>query len=408
MKEHYLAPVRITTLLCCGALSSTAFASGFRIPEVSIAGLSMGSALVADTQTAGAMHYNPAAMAFHEQHTLVAGVMNIHPSSSVTPTLGTPAESQGESNILVPNIFYAQQFNEQMSWGIALNVPFGLETQWPDETFTAYAGALDPLEPEQTKLEMFNLNPNMAYKISANTSIAVGVDYYVVRKLTFNTQSIAIEGDGKDLGWNIGLQHVMNDWSFGLAYRSSVKVDLDGTVDATGVGSTKSDATAEVEFPSLLQLGARYQINPAMALEFDVERTGWSSFDIVEIKHSSLGIPNPVNGEHSWSNTTTYRLAGSYQATPSTQLRFGYALDETPQGEEHFSPRVPDSDRQTFSIGFAHTMRQAEGKLSVEAGYMYVLLDDRTVNATTPETVPVNGKYKTDAHLVGIGITSQF
>lgn len=382
-----------------------AFASGFRIPEVSIAGLSMANALVADTKIAGAMHHNPAAMAFQQQHTLVAGMMNIHPDSSVTPDIGSAAESQGESNILVPNIFYANQFNENMSWGIALNVPFGLETKWPAGTFGAYTLAGQAaFEPEQSKLQMFNLNPNLAYQVGTSTSFALGIDYYVVKKLTFNTQAVAIEGDGRDLGWNIGLQHAMNDWSFGLAYRSSVKVDLEGTVDATGVGSTKTDASAELEFPSLMQLGARYQINPAIAVEFDIERTGWSSFDTVEIKHTSLGIPNPINGEHSWSNTTTYRIGGSYQATPSTQLRFGYARDETPQSEEHFSPRVPDSDRQAFSVGFAHTMRQPEGKLNVEAGYMYVLLDDRTVSATTL----VNGEYKSDAHLVGIGISSQF
>ena len=382
-------------------LPLTAQASGFRIPEISVAGIGTSNALVADTTTPGALPYNPAAMAFHADRNLVAGVMNIRPTTEVTPTGGTATESEGEANVQTPSLYYMDHINQKAAWGVAVNVPFGLETKWPNETFPNYAGPYDSFEPEQSKLEMVNINPNVAYRIDDKTSVAFGIDYYVVRKLTLNTQAIGIEGGGRDHGWNIGIQHVRDAWSFGLSYRSSVLVELDGSVK---VGPTKSNASAELKFPSLLQIGARYQINNDWAAEFDIERTGWSSFDTVEIEHTSPGIPNPINGVHKWSDTTTYRLGGKYQASPVTELRFGYTRDATPQNEEHFSARVPDSDRQTLSVGVAYSLQQVAHGLTLEAGYMYIRLDNRAVSATTFE----NGKYESSAHVVGVGVSTRF
>ncbi len=75
-------PPRTTTtaVLLCGLMTAnTAFASGFRIPEASIAGLGASNALVADTSTAGALPYNPAAMAFQNQRVLTVGLINVWP-----------------------------------------------------------------------------------------------------------------------------------------------------------------------------------------------------------------------------------------------------------------------------------------------------------------------------------------
>lgn len=404
MKNNHFKLTRSLALSCLSISPLTTQASGYRLPELSIAGLGTANALVADTKSPGALPYNPAAMTFHSGRNLVVGVMNIHPDTETTPAGGTTTKSQAEANVQTPSIFFLDHINQNVAWGIAVNAPFGLATKWPDETFPAYAGAADPFEPEQSKLEMLNINPNVAYQVGGDTSVAVGIDYYVVKKLTFNTQAIAIEGDGRNLGWNLGIQHVHDAWSFGLTYRSSVLVDLEGSVDATAIGSTKTAAEAKLEFPSLLQAGARYQINKDWAAEFDIERTGWSSFDTVEIHHSSLGIPNPINGKHQWSNTTTYRVGGQFHASPVTEIRFGYARDATPQNEKHFSARVPDNDRQTFSTGMAYSLGHATSRLRVEAGYMYVRLDDRTVAATMFE----NGTYTSSAHLFGIGFSRQF
>jgi long-chain fatty acid transport protein len=391
-------------------LPFSAQASGFRIPEISIAGIGTSNALVADTKTSGALPYNPAAMSFHEEGGLVFGLAQIRPKAHVDPSAGNATDSQGEVAVYVPNIFVMNHLNEEWSWGIGVNVPFGLETKWPAGTFGTFPSPA--LEPEHSKLEMINVQGNLAFKVSSQTSIAVGVNQYIVKTLIFNTQLIEIEGDGNNHGWNIGLQHLAGPWSFGLAYRPGITVDLKGHVDT---GSTKSSARAELAFPSLLQTGARYQANPLWAFEMDVERTGWSSFEVVEIEHSSPGISNPIRSTNKWNNSYTYRLGAAYELSQQTQLRLGYALDKTPQDDDFFSARIPDNDRQTLSMGIAHAVN---GWL-IEGGYMYVWLKDRRVDApsgsfnfpanTDPNgTDAYNGKYQSSAHVLGLGVSTRF
>lgn len=403
MKQYPLRHIPIGILLIGLMTTNAVYASGFRIPEASIAGLGASNALVADTKTPGALPYNPAAMAFHNQPVFIVSLINVRPTFEANPDFGTATESKGDSSVMLPSGYYMDRFNSQFSWGVSINTPFGLETQWLDETFTYFddssAEAADANEPEQSKLELINLNPNIAYRINENTSLAFGIDYHVVKKLIFNTQAIETEGDGQGLGWNIGLQHKHEDWSFGLSYRSGVSIDIDGSVDATAVGSTKSDASTTLELPDLLQIGARYQLNPDWAVEFDIEQTGWSSFDAIEIDHSSPGIPNPIISANGWENSTAYRLSGTYKASPATQYRFGYALDASPQGETDFSPRIPDGERQTLSAGFSHDM----GGYNIEVGYMYAWLK-RIIDSS----LAYNGKYKSTAHLLGVGLSSQF
>ncbi|HWQ94839.1 MAG TPA: outer membrane protein transport protein [Gammaproteobacteria bacterium] len=388
---------------------SNAHASGFRLPEASTLGLGLSNAVVANPEELGALPYNPAAMSFHEGINLNAGLLFVDPNTEVNNATGNHS-SNVDSPIIIPQFYLMDRLTPQWSVGLNVGAPFGLETNWSPETFPVFAGPLDPLEPTHSKLELVNINPNIAYRIGADTSIALGVDYYRVNEALLNTKSIGIRGDGEDWGWNIGLLHRAGPWSFGASYRSSVKVDIEGTLNASAVGSIASNARTSIEFPELWQVGARYRANEQLAVEFDIERMGWSSFDRLVIAHASPGITNPVVNVNDWSDSTAYRLGATYQLYPDLQLRAGYTFDETPQSGAHFTARIPDADRQTFSVGLA---KQFQG-WTLEGGYMYVLWDDRTINNSTPPaadpngTLAFNGTYKSHAHLLGIGFSKKF
>lgn len=392
--------LKTSAFLLCGTFATTALASGFRLPEISVAGTSLSNAVVANPDLPGALPYNPAAASFQKQGELIVGVVMVQPDISADPEIGNASSSQNSDVIAIPNFFAAGKLSGNWSWAMGMNAPFGLETQWKDETFGAFNGATDAFEPEHSKIEMVNINPNIAYRFG-NTSVAVGVDNYQVRNLTFNTQALNISGSGQDYGWNIGLLHVQNNWSVGLSYRSSVEVTIDGTVDPTALGPLPiSAAKAKIEFPSMLQVGARYKVNKKLAVEFDVEQTGWSSFDTINIDHSSPGIPNPIVSENKWDDAIAYRLSSTYELSPTNQLRFGYAYDETPGNDEFFSARVPGNDRQTISLGLGH---QQNG-WTMEFAYMYVKADDRKINTGDF----FDGDYKLSAHLIGIGVNTHF
>ncbi len=396
-------------LLATGGLAQ---ASGFRIPEVSTAGLGTSNALVANPKEVGALPYNPAAMAFHEGTNLSAGLTIIEPNTTYTnPNNGVINESDPSKSFYVPNAYMMGHINPDLTWGLGLTAPFGLQTKWAPGTFTF--GALAPLQPTFSKIEMLNLNPNVAYKIGNNLSVAVGADYYLVNDLNLNTAALDIHGDGDGWGYNLAVLYAVGPWSVGASYRSAVTADVDGSVDGAA-GSIGAHTT--VDFPSIFQIGARYQATDKLAVELDIDRTGWSTFDRIGI---NLDAPLPPTGTrtitstNNWDDANAYRLGATYDLQPNTQLRFGYTFDETPQPDSSFSPRVPDNDRQLLSVGVAQKMNG----WTVEAGYMYVMVDDRTITSSVNYVSPTqdpngtsafNGEYETDIHLLALGVSTKF
>ena len=387
---------------------SSAQASGFRIPEVSVLGIGTSNALVANTDELGALPYNPANMAFHEENGLVAGLTYIGYDLKTDTTVqgGGSNDSTGRDTFWVPNLYVMAPGYGKVSFGIGVNSPFGLETGWSDATFPSFA-ALGPAAaaaaPAVSRIEMININPNIAYQFNNTTSLAVGVDYYQLRDIMLNTQAFKIEGTGQDFGWNIGFTKKFDKWNLGLSYRSSVEVGINGTLN------DGAPATSSVEFPDMLQIGAFYQASDKWGIELDVERTGWSSFDKLVI--SAPAVPITITSTNNWDDTWALRLGAIYAINEKTNLLLGYSFDETGQPDQYFSARVPDNDRQLFSVGVTHDY----AGWTLEASYMYVMVDDRTFNTTTPPnpadpngTSLYNGTYESSVNLLGIGLSTKF
>jgi len=383
-------------------------AAGFRLPEVSVLGVGTSNALVANTDELGALPYNPANMAFHDKNGLVAGVTYIGYDLKVDTSVqgGGSFDSTGDDTFWVPNLYVMAPGYGKVSFGLGINAPFGLETGWSAATFPNFA-ALGPAAaaaaPAVSRIEMLNINPNIAYKINNTTSLAFGIDMYQLRDLMLNTQGAKIEGTGQDFGWNIGFTKKLDKWNLGLSYRSNVKVDVNGVVNDT-VGATSS-----IEFPDMLQFGAYYQATDKWGIELDVERTGWSSFDKLTISAPAAGLA--ITSTNNWDDTWAMRLGAIYAINEKTNLLLGYSFDETGQPDQYFSARVPDAERQLFSVGVTHDY----GAWTLEASYMYVMLDDRTFSTTTPTnpadpngTAAYNGTYESSVNLLSIGLSTKF
>lgn len=396
--------------LMLGLPGMQAQASGFRIPEISTTGMGLSNALVANKDEAGAMAYNPAIMAFHEGHTFQIGATMIDYDLSVTPTGGSKTDNTGKDTFFIPNLFLSAQTSKNVTFGLAMNAPFGLETRWPKGTFPAFSSTGYVYEPEHSKINMLNVNPSIAIKLDNKTSVAMGVMFYDVNALTFNSQSIDINGSGSGYGWNLAMLHSTKNWDFGLSYKSSVKANLSGSF-TTGVGSAPGayPARASLEFPDMLQIGLLYRINDRFNMEFDIERTGWDIFDQIVIQYAYTSSTSSTNN---WKNALAYRLGATYQLSDKTRLRFGYSRDDTPQPDANFSARVPGNDRQLFSIGVGHDF----DSWTLDAAYMRVTVDNRTINSSTTYAAPAdpngtnayNGTYESTVNLLGLSISTTF
>lgn len=426
MRHHNT--LRLSTLaIGCGtalmALNQPTQASGFAVPELNPTGLALSNALVANPDSLGAIAYNPAAMSFHEGSSLSVGLLLVKPGLSVDTGSGF-VDSDANNTVAIPAITAHKKLNETWALGISVNAPFGLETDWPAGTFDAqYPGG--STIPTESKLEIVDFSPNAAYQINEDLSISAGIDYYWMKKVVFNSDintgnpgsnpEANLKGDGRGTGYNLGVMFRRGGWSFGGNYHSSSKIPVEGEV-ALPPGALPSymsdNVHAKLEVPSRLQLGVRNQATEKLAIEFDYTRTGWSSFDKLVVDQDQYGA-NIVTSTNKWDDANAYRLGATYDFTPATQLRVGYSLDETPQGDKYFSPRIPDADRQLFSFGLGHTLSNG---WTLDAGYMYVKFDKRTIESSTAAvpgsetngTDAVDGTYDSSVHLFAFGVTKHF
>ncbi|UHD17165.1 OmpP1/FadL family transporter [Thiocapsa bogorovii] len=421
----------IATAIAAGACvaSAQSFAAGFSLPEVSTAGIGLANALVANPEETGAFAYNPAAMGFHDGSSVALGGILIGPNFSVRTDSGQH-DSQGADWTAAPMIQAALRVNEDWRIGLGITAPFGLETRWEDGTFPALSGTvripvpppLDPNvprgQPTASKLEILDFSPTVAYRVNDNLSLSGGLDIYWVKNAQLDSTAGRLSGDGADVGFNLSALYRYEAWSFGAAFRSSATVGLEGdyrplsrTLVAIGRLPPAQSAEVDVDLPWRLQLGVRYAVTEALAVEFDWTRTGWSSFSKLEVEGTGTG-ETIFTDTNDWNDSNAYRLGVTYQIRPDTQLRFGYSYDETGQEDAHFSARVPDNDRHLFGIGVAHLFGDG---LSIELGYMYVKANDRTINSSTPYrgggvngTDAIDGDYEMDAHLIGLEIVKVF
>jgi long-chain fatty acid transport protein len=345
----------------------------------------------------------------------------VKPDLSVDTGSGS-VDSQANGSVLIPSLTAHNSLSETWAAGIAVNAPFGLETEWPAGTFDSqYPGG--GYIPTRSKLEVVAVSPSFAYKAGDRVSLAGGVDLYWMRQVIFNSDvnagspgsnpSVNLNGDGRGAGLNLGLMVQQGNWTFGGSYHTEAKIPVEGTIESP-TGSAK--VNSQLTLPARLQLGIRHQTTDKLGIEFDFTRTGWRSFDQLIVDEDQYGT-TLLTSTNNWDDANAYRFGITYDITEKTQLRTGYSFDETPQEDTFFSPRVPDADRQLFSLGIGHTLSNG---WTIDASYMYVSFDDRTVNidagfshtapyaGETNGTSAVNGTYESCVHLFGLGISKKF
>ena len=170
--------------------ASTGRAGSFGLNEQSVSGL--GSAYAggaAQAEDASTIFFNPAGLALLDHGELQIGGQFISPNANfqnqgsrlVAP--GTPFNNEpltggnggnGGVDHVIPNVYLSQPLFRSpvygdLSIGIGLTVPFGLETDYAPDWVGRYAAL-------RTKLQTFDIQPSIAYRFLDRISIGVGLD----------------------------------------------------------------------------------------------------------------------------------------------------------------------------------------------------------------------------------------
>lgn len=418
-------------LLVC-VLPRFARAAGFALFENGARAVGMGGAFAAVADDPSAGYFNPAGLAFLEGTKALAGVFLITESSKFrgdNPHPGVGYRTEMKEQIFYPlHLHYTAPLAGNFRWGVSVFSPFGLGTWWPSN----YAGRFIS---KRIDLKVFDINPNVAWKLADNFAVGVGFDYFLVQvDLTKSigvinpyTQRVAEVGqvhmyndgfDG-DWGYNLGfLWKLGGGVSLGAAYRSRVLVEIN---DAKA--SFIQFATGYADFDALVAQQIPFQANPKgktrinfpaearLGLAWQGERTtvstdavhmGWDSF--AELPITIVGYPllssvRPEDFHDAW----TYRFGIERKISEKFALQLGYYRDRTPMPAHIVSPLLPDADRDGYSIGFSW---QVNSKMRVDGSFLHLPFDDRSTEGRNVDNY--NGTYRTRAELFGVSVAYSF
>ena len=432
-------------------IANHAFGSGFALIEQSsrLQGYSYaGAAAVADD--ASTVFFNPAAMTVIDGKLVTAGFQVVVTQAEFTDQGSAYAAGgnlvggnggDGGTVGLVPALFYVESFDNGWSYGLGVNVPFGLSTKY-DEGWVGRYHAL------KSEVRTININPSVAYRVNKNISVGGGVSLqYIDAELSnaidfglldasdafglgagalglspqASDGKATLTGDDWSAGFNLGFLFECNSGNsrIGLSYRSSIEHDLEG--DATFIVPapivavqtaanlfTNSSVKATVELPASASLSVFHRFNPRIAVMGDVTWTEWSNLPELRFDFGN-NMPDGVTTLN-WDDSFRYSLGMMYNANDKLTLRTGVALDETPIPDAAArTPRIPGEQRTWLSVGAGY---QVTDRIVVDGAYSHLFVETpkiaKTLAGENALRGALTGEYDAAVEIVSIQASYSF
>ncbi len=405
--------IRSITVLSIVA-SSMLVAGGYKIPEQSLNSNALGAAYVAHTMGADSAYFNPANMSFMEDKQYFTAGLTLAHLPAVSYKLSSPYSGDSEiENIFIPNFHYVSKAINDFRWGISLTAPAGLTKRWETPYQKLYA--------EEFTLKNIEINPVLSYRVNEQFSIAGGLRVvYSEGVVNSDGGTIApvkreMEGDSFNFGYNLAMTYKpTNDINLAVTYRSNIDLEEEGEANlfVGGVGQQYNTAVT-VPLPAALNLSISKTWEDTFTLEFNYERTYWSSYETLDF-HYDTAIPLPLQPifdaplARDWEDTNTFRIGATIVMDNKITMMMGFALDETPVPQQTIGFELPDSDAKIFSMGFSY---QQTPNLSWGISFLLDSKDSQSIPkgvAENPILANGGGFNGGGAYLTTIGVSYEY
>jgi len=466
-RRLWLPLTALGLMLALAALPAPVAASGFQLIEQNANGLGNAFAgQAAGVDNASAIYFNPAALTRVKGWNVVASLEPINLSTtfadggSTKPSLGAFTIPVADGNnggdagkwILVPNIYVSKQINDRIWAGVAVNVPFGLETSWDP----AWLGRF---HATKSRVQTINVNPTIAVKVAEGLSIGAGFNYQhlsadfnqvaafggisyakaqqlggaaaagaVLQQLggpagLAKEAPVAISGTSNAYGFNVGVLYEIKEAKLAASYRSKMTHDVSGDVTFTGVttfqglGALSDGLNAafasgpvqtSIEVPDTFSLAGSWSKDKLEVLA-DWTYTHWStinSLDIYREDASGNKAATPFSSVPlTFQNTWRAGLGANWKFNDAFTFRVGTAYDKAPVQDLYRTPRLPDNNRVWAATGAQWRYNK---NFHVDAGYAHLFVSDAPSdlpNQATPTATPQGhlvGTYSLSVNIVGV------
>lgn len=381
-----------------------------------------GYAFAGVANDSSAIFFNPAGLTQVKGLNLMLGGSAVDFKSEHTSNSGTKDEMA--DNLPIAPYLYLSYSKEESPWayGLGINSPFGLVTEWKDNSFSRYYATT-------SKLLMYNVNPTVSYAVSDKVSFGAGLDYFNVFETELNQRVFnldsglipgsptgdghgKISGDGTGWGYNLGvLLKPSEKHSFGLAYRSQVNVVIEGEAELTelqdatafafGGSSYKSGVSTEFKFPQSVLLGYGFKPNDRWQIFADYEWVDWKIVENLDFNYERNNANLTQRIARDWKSTSNVGIGAEFKANNTLDLRFGVLAYESVVPSGTLEATLPDASRWgiTFGPGFHF------GNLSLDLNYQHIFLSDRGINNNAGSALAsMDGEYEGSIDIIGMGL----
>ncbi len=382
----------------------TTFSAGFGVYEQGGAAMGQGNAFSARADDPSAIFYNPAGLAQLEGTRVSLGATAIIVDSKFQSDLTGNTTEMFQQTSFPPNFYLTHALSHQWSLGLGIFAPFGLKIQWPQNWELSRI-------VYRASLESIYFNPTIAWRPHERLMLGVGVSYvYGTTELKKNLTPLPppqvdlqiTHGTGDGWGYNFGGILKLSQWtSLALTFRSQVRIDFEGRAESAIPSFINGQVTTTIRMPPMAVIGIVHIFSPNFSLEVDVQWTGWSRFQSLDLNFENSGFNTSI--PRNWKDVVAIRVGGEYRISEQFALRAGYTYDETPVPAETVDPLLPDATRDIFAVGVGYTV----GFFTTDIAYNLFLMRDRELDNVI-SGVSQQGSYETVAHLVGLNLTFRY
>ncbi len=391
---------KILVSVAAASLCASAFSAGFGLYEASARGVGMGNGLVGSTGDASANYYNPANLTECTNVQVMVGMTLINPFADCKVN-GQQQAKMNAGWFPPPHFYLAAPITKDLVFGFGTYCEFGLGTKYDSNWALKH-------DTTETTIEQFTFNPNIAYKITEDWSVAFGARISYLTFENFKSPDLLadkmpgkvfgrshLEGDSLNCGYMLATQYkVTDDLKLGFVYRSRINHRVDGDFDMNGSippnqlmpngASVKGSghAEAKVVLPASATFGANYDFTKSFRGGVAVTWTEWSTINHIDFNLPTISAPTPTGTKNpsykqslNWHDSWRLGFGFEYDFTKSFTGRIGYSYDWDPSGEAHGTTMLPPGDRHIVGFGCGYKFCD---NWTINLGYNFIMMESET------------------------------
>lgn len=376
-------------VLCALCVPQLAGAEGFAINEWSAEGVAMGGARMFAEGDAANVAYNPASITKvdGEAFKVSATYISPHGEYDLYKNDGTYENDTNRVHFgFAPGTYYVKKLNDKDWFGIGAFSRFAMVSEFERDSAVSTNAFL-------SRLNGVSVTPTFAHKFDNKWSAAVGAEINYVG-LTMEKNAMLnpavpthTKGESYALGWNAAANYAFDDKNeIGVVYRSRIKHSMEADFNAYNmpvIGSNglptgkfidiSGDAYGEVTLPESWHIGYSHKFNDKTRVELNAVRTGWDTYENLNIMVSGTGNAmfdkmheSPKNWEDGWR----YAIGVEHKLSDKYTVMAGFAYDESSIPYDGGDFIVPTGNRRTYSIGARYNDK--DQTLAIALGWMDV------------------------------------